>query len=232
RNSGWVDGLFFWAREPNDPRMNSPQIKEMWKKHFEDWTSEDVDPNNKEKGLVAYRKKVYTKDQLMTLEQAKAAITDRLQVDDAKDLAKKEAEKIEADWKEGKNLPAIDTLEEIKADSETAAKAGPLASKYFETPKAVGEVFVASGPAEERKPGAKGPINRHEKYYIGFPVERQLPTMVTYDQDTKWDRSPKRRELSGSYANYVYELLRTQMWGQARVFPANIQDPNLYEEMR
>jgi hypothetical protein len=235
-DSHWVSGLFHLGQMLDDPRFADPKYKafmENIKKQYDHFAyPEQVDPVKQDKGLVTYRKKVFNKEHLMTLDEAKPAIEARLKTDEANELAKKDAEKLEQDWKDGKNLPDINTLEEVSAKSEDAFKAGPLARQFFDTPKAVGEVLVATGPEVERKPGDKGPANLHKKYFVGFAVERQLPTVDTFDHETKWDRTAKRQQVAQSYRAYIYELLGQDAWRDARVFPQNVPDPSVFEGAR
>jgi hypothetical protein len=171
-DSHWVSGLFHMGEMLSDSKFTDPKYVSFMdniKRQYEKFAyPEQVDPSKQDKGLVSYRKKAFIKGQLMTLDQAKPAIIERLLINDAKELAKKEADRLEANWKAGKNVPVLDTLEEIVTDSETAATAGPLVTEFFRPTRPVSKVLMASGPAYQKNSRIRNP---HEIYYVGIVVE-------------------------------------------------------------
>ena len=166
--------------------------------------------------------------QLKTVEEAKPAITERLKIQDAIDLAEKDAKKAHDDWDQGNNLPAIDTMDEFKGDLEAQGK-NPLAARYFKSPKPVGEVLpVEQGPADQPTADKPNP-QPHTIFYVGFAVEVQLPTLNTFEKDTKWDREEHRKELAGSYSQSLGAALKEQTELSCTKIPRDMPEPSLYE---
>jgi len=223
-----VQNLFQLIEESPYPAMN--QFNERRRKEFG-----VIDVS--EKGAAVARIKSFTKEQPKTLDEAKPAIIEQLKVRDAIDLAKKEAERIRGEWVEGKNLPSLDALEEVRGDR---ASEFVLLDKFFEAPKAIGDVLdVTPKPAEDQNkppfPGAPMPArsNFHEHFLIGIVVDREMPTYDTYKQDSAFDREAKRDQIAQSHAQAMMSAVFRQMKDMAKVnFPKGQQDPDLFAVMR
>lgn len=223
-----VQNLFQLIEESPYPAMN--QFNERRRKEFG-----VIDVT--EKGAAVARIKSFTKETVKSLDEAKPAIIEQLKVRDAIDLAKKEAERIRGEWAEGKSLPTLDALEEVRGDKSSEF---PLLDKFFEAPKAIGEVLdVTPKPAEDQSkppfPGAPQPArtNFHEHFLIGIVIDRELPTYDTYKQDSAFDREAKRDQIAQSHAQAMMGAVFRQMKDMAKVnFPKGQQDPDLFAVMR
>jgi hypothetical protein len=148
---------------------------------------------------------------------------------DAVELAEKDAKKVRDDWDQGKELPKVDDLEEVKGDLTMARQNKyPILNKFFQSPKAIGEILpVAQGPAELPSPENQNPPP-HEIFYVGFAVEIQLPTLATFEKDTAWDRDQKRNQIAQSYSGYIGTAINEEV--SRKVFvPTGVKDPPLYE---
>lgn len=223
-----VQNLFQLIEESPYPAMN--QFNERRRKEFG-----VIDVSDK--GAAVARIKSFTKEEVKTLDAAKPAIIEQLKVREAIDLAKKEAERIRTEWVEGKNLPTLDAMEEVRGDK---ASDFPLLDKFFEAPKAIGEVLDVTPKAAEDMskppfPGAPQPVrtNFHEHFLIGIVVDREMPTYDTYKQDTAFDREAKRDQIAQSHAQAMMSSVFRQMKDMAKVnFPKGQQDPDLFAVMR
>ncbi len=225
----WVKDIFFWAHVPEmGGRGDNEKYKDWFKKQFEGWTQPNmIEPGKPEKGFVMARKTAYTDAKLKALEDAKPAIIERLKILDAADMANKDAQKAHDDWDQGKELPKIDEMLEIKSDIAGQYKS-PIAKMYFSSPRGIGEVLpVASGPLETPTPENQNPPP-HKIFYVGFPVELQLPTAVTFEKDTAWDREEKRSQIAQSYSQYIGSTLQTQINAKVLV-PRDIKETPLYD---
>ena len=162
------------------------------------------------------------------MEDAKPAIAERLKIQDAIDLAEKDAKKAHDDWDLGNDLPAIDTLEEFKGDLEAQSK-NPLLARYFKSPKPIGEVLPVEQGAPDPVMADKPNPQPHTIFYVGFAVEIQLPTLNTFEKDTKWEREEHRRELAGSYSQSLGAAIKEQTELSCTKIPRDMPEPSLYE---
>ncbi|MCY3022567.1 MAG: hypothetical protein NTW87_26605, partial [Planctomycetota bacterium] len=203
------------------PRMNEAQRRRQKERQ-----KEFVYPQVVDKGVVMARIKKHVPEEVKPLPEAREAIAKRLRILEAVDLAKEAATKVHDEWAEGKNLPPIDSLEEVRGDQNST---NPLVREFLQTPAAIGEVLgVADGPANEITPGSTDP-NRH--VYVGFAVERDLPTWDGFNRDTNWSRDDKRKEIAMSdYYSTATSLMR-QLNEMGKVL-GDVKDPPLFEDHR
>ena len=225
----WVKEIFFFAHPPEHGMGGDPnKMKDLFKSMFDGWTQPNaIDPAKPEKGYVMARKIKYTESKLKAIEDAKPAIIERLKVLDAVDMANKDAQKAHDDWDQGKELPRIDDMLEVKSDAAGQYK-NPIAKAYFTSPKVIGEVLtVANSEPEAPTPENPNPAP-HKTFYVGFPVELQLPTAVTFEKDTTWDREQNRAQIAQSYAQYLGMTLQTQINGKVH-FQRDVKETPLYD---
>lgn len=225
-DANWAQSLFFLYRDfGSDPRM--AQFMESNKKRRTEFGyPQMLDPQNPDKGFVMARVKKYSEPQLKKLDEAKEAIANHLRVEEAIELCDKETKRVRDEWAEGKNIPALDTLDEITAES---TERHALAQMFFRSPKAVGEVLdVAKGQAESANPAVQNP---HRRMYVGFAVERKLPTLTTFEKDTQFDREAERRKIASATYGYLYTAFERQVRTAGRV-QTGIKDPPLFDSYR
>jgi hypothetical protein len=226
-NADSVQHLFYFTK-PLDPRMmRNPQqarmMNEYNKKALEEFRQFAVEPAAPEKGFVLARKKTFTPEKLKPLDDARGAIANYLKVSSAIELAGKEANKLREDWARGDNLPEIDKLNEVAGNSRDSHA---LLREFFGSAKAVGEVLdVAEAPAD-MTPDTK---NEHVHFYVGFPVERKLPTWTTFQQDTEWDREQARRKIATAKYRFAQVALRKSIGAKISI-PRDIHDVPLFEQ--
>ena len=213
-NAKWVGQMFYLFKKMGYPSYDDANVKRQKEFGY---------PMTVVKGVVMGRPLVYTPEEVKPMADATNAITERLKTADAIELARKESETLREDWDSGKNLPKIDDLDEVSGDLKSRH---PLAVKFFETPKAVGEILpVAEGSADWENPAGKS-LNQH--FFVGFAVERQPPTWTTFVADSEWDRDHPRQEIGEAHGEYLNKAM-SQKAGEA---PGGEKDPPLYEEFR
>ncbi|HYF50252.1 MAG TPA: hypothetical protein VEJ63_12655 [Planctomycetota bacterium] len=224
-DAGWVFERFMLAKMSADPRY-----ERVYAKMREEFSYPQPAVDNKpESGYVMTRIKNYVKPQLKSLDEAKAKIAEHLKIENAIELAKKEAEKLREDWLAGKNLPPIETLDEAKGDSKDQHA---LIRRFFSAPAAIGEILpVAYGLAEKKNPTDPKEEVLHERLYVGFAVERQTPTLTTFEKDTAFDRDMARRKVASAEFSYLNSAFDKFIYGKGQ-FDRTIPQPRLRDSYR
>jgi len=206
-DAGWVLERFMLAKMAADPRYQQAFARTRDEFSY----PQPVVENKPESGYVMTRIKNYATPQLKTFDEAKAKIAAHLKTEGAIELAGKEAKKLQTEWTDGKNLPAIDTLDEVSGDYKHAHA---LIKRFFASPAAVGEVLpVASAAAEKSNPADKEE-NPHARFHIGFAVERLLPTLDTFERDTAYDRDQGRRKAGSAEYSYLSTAFDKYIYGK------------------
>jgi len=188
-------------------------LKENRKKfHYPEIT----EPLAKEQGAVMAKIKKYVPEEAKPFDAVSDAIAKQLRMGEG-------AELIRAEWAEGK-VPPVDSLDEVRGNKQDSKNA--LVREFFESPKAVGEVLdVAKELVDPEKPEAG------QRFYVGFAVDRELPTWDSFNHDTVWKREDKRKELERSHVTSRIEALRRQMEDMGHRLGA-MKDPPVFDEYR
>ncbi|HYG74417.1 MAG TPA: hypothetical protein VEK08_05370 [Planctomycetota bacterium] len=212
-NASWVADLFYLKKESGNKFMDESNKRQA--KEFRG-------PQIVDKGAVMYRIKNYKEEEPLPLDQAKPKIIARMKMDESVELARKEANKLKEDWAAGTNVPPVDTLEEVRGDKESKHA---LVGEYLAQPKPVGEPLTAEAPVDESPKST----NHHRKFYVGFAVERELPTRKSFHDDTNWPRDRKRDEIENSHFRLIADSVFRQMKEQGKVVGDVNGDPPLFE---
>jgi hypothetical protein len=218
-NAKWAANLFYLKSETNN-RWLAENNKRKEK--------EFSDPQVFDKGAVITRIKEYSVEEVKPLEEAKPAIVARMQVLDAIELARTDAKKMKDEWAAGNNLPDLEKLNEVRGDS---ANRQPILQEFFGSPKAIGEVLdVAEGPVDQNNPNA----SPHRRLYVGFAVERELPSRDGFHQDTAWSREDHRDQIARMDFRSVQQAFEKRLRDMGQViYPGgDTEDPPLSDEMR
>ena len=182
------------------------------KKHMFEFTSfRWIDNNKPELGGIVGRAKTFNDEKTKTYAEAKEKVIERLKILESTKLMKEAADKLHEDWRQGKNLPKLDELDEITSDKNTKDKDGvekregqrsPLVQMFRHSPKANGEVLdVAEGAPE----GEKVKYDPDKKWcYVGCAVERKLPTTTQFASAPEADFS-REDARNGKYM-YGYRM--------------------------
>ncbi len=218
KDANFAAGLFFLKQETGYKAMDDRN-----KKDAEEFSPYPQVVDEGGKGLVVSRIKTYTDSQLLPFDAAKKNVAEHVKKLDAVELAVKEASRLHDAWARGEGLPAIDALEEVRGDREDKE---PILAEFFASPRPVGEVVNIAQEVADKMDAS----NPHRHYFVGFAVERELPTWKTFHDDTKWPRDSKRGEISESdfrsAANVIVQRLAAAAHGDERA------DPPLFEEYR
>jgi hypothetical protein len=214
-DAGWIKDRFVYTQVFPQGDFYAPQRAQFSYPELADLTKPDS-------GWVMSRIKSFTQPKIKTLEEAKDKIIDHLKVEEATDLADKEAKKLHDDWDDGKNLPAIDTLDEVSGDSKSQHD---LVRMFFNSPKAVGHVLdIARGAAETKGPKDH---NEHTRIYVGFPVERLTPTAVTFEKDTEYDRDQQRNQVGAAEYGYIQTAFDRDIRTRGVFVQKGVSEPKL-----
>jgi hypothetical protein len=177
-------------------------------------------------GLAVARIKEYKAEEALPLDQAKEKIAERLKIEESIDLAEKDAKAMKEDWAAGKNVPPIDSLEEIRGDHDNKS---PILKAYFRAPKPIGEPIEVSSKGADESPSS---TNLNRRFYVAFPVERELPTRKTFHDDTIWARDQKRAEIERANFYSLTGSMSRQFKEQGKVVGDVNGDPPLFDEYR
>ena len=148
-------------------------------------------------GYWSYRVIEYREPRLKTLDEVRADIVKRLKEKTAEEMAKKAAEEAAAKWAENgkagtKTLPPWEEFEELAvdmSDKKPEANKHPFARYILHEGKElpVGEISKVVDAALYGDIGQKG------KFFVGFIVERKLPSREEFLKDSEWLSS--KREI-------------------------------------
>jgi hypothetical protein len=217
KDAMWAQSLFWRMRDMPARSDEERQRQEEQRKSF-------GSPQITGKGAVIGQVKSYVTEQVRPLDEVKEAIAQRLAIAAAQDIAKEQAGRLRELWAEGKSLPRLDWLSEVRGGKDAREA---LVKKFFAAPRPVGEVLeAAEADAKESDPRITEPYKR---YYIGFAVERDLPSQEQFHQDTTWPRDQKRTEHERYNARAAYETLSTQLRKMGKVV-GDMKDPPLYRD--
>jgi hypothetical protein len=220
----WAQNLFGLIEERE---AQFEKMMEGFRKRFSGADTTD-------KGVGAARIKSFSRNVVKTLDEAKPAIIEQLKLREAIDMAKKEAERIRGEWAEGKNLPSLEALNEVRGDKSNESA---VLAEFFNNAKQVGDVIaVVQEPAEKiQRPMFQGmPVparkNFNEHFHVAVVIDREVPTWETYKQDTQYDREKARDGVAQSHASSMMSGLQARVVNMGKV--DDIEDPRLSDIIR